>query len=79
MKDTVVSEVRFSLKVVKAFAPWAMAGFILGALGGLLSGFGFLHTMKAGGTLALGGYLVWLSVKGIKTIFSEDNEQRGGK
>ena len=79
MKDTMVSEARFSLKVVRAFAPWAMTGFILGILGGLPGGFGFTQTMKAGGTFALGGYFVWLSVKGIKTIFYEENDRPGGK
>lgn len=78
-KDTVASAARFSLKVVRAFAPWAMTGFILGILGGLLGGFSFTQTMKAGSTFALGGYFVWLSVKGIKMIFYEDNDRPGGK
>ena len=67
------------MEVLRASAPWAMTGFILGMLGGLLGGFGFTQTMKAGGTLALGGCFAWLSVKGIKMIFYEDNDRPGGK
>lgn len=73
------SELRFCLNILRSATPYAAAGSILGAVGGLASGFGIGQAMKAGGTFALAGYFVWLSVKGVKMIFYDDDGRHNGK